>query len=58
MPTVIEALVIASPYEEPSEHWRYDRDRFELKLEADRRLHRRRRRVDRRSMPRDWGSVG
>ena len=57
MPTVIDALVINSRYEEPSEHWRYDRDRFRFKLEADRRLHRRRRRVDRRSMPHDWGSV-
>ena len=31
MPTVIDELVINSRYEEPSEHWRYDRDRFEFK---------------------------
>ena len=37
MPTVIDALVINSPYEEPSEHWRYDRDRFEFKREQNRR---------------------
>ena len=37
MPTVIDELVINSPYEEPSRHWRYDRDRFEFKLEERRR---------------------
>ena len=37
MPTVIDELVINSPYEEPSEHWRYDRDRFEFKREESRR---------------------
>ena len=37
MPTVIDQLVINSPYEEPSRHWRYDRDRFEFKLEERRR---------------------
>lgn len=37
MPTVIDALVINSPYAEPSEHWRYDRDRFEFKRERSRR---------------------
>ena len=37
MPTVIDRLVINSPYEEPSRHWRYDRDRFEFKLEESRR---------------------
>ncbi len=37
MPTVIDRLVINSPYEEPSRHWRYDRDRFEFKLEERRR---------------------
>ena len=37
MPTVIDQLVINSPYEEPSRHWRYDRDRFEFKLEESRR---------------------
>lgn len=37
MPTVIDELVINSPYEEPSEHWRYDRDRFEFKREPRRR---------------------
>ena len=37
MPTVIDRLVINSPYKEPSRHWRYDRDRFEFKLEESRR---------------------
>lgn len=37
MPTVIDRLVINSPYEEPSRHWRYDRDRFEFTLEERRR---------------------
>ena len=37
MPTVIDELVINSPYEEPSEYWRYDRDRFEFKREQRRR---------------------
>lgn len=37
MPTVIDRLVINSPYEEPSRHWRYDRDRFEFKVEESRR---------------------
>jgi type III restriction enzyme len=37
MPTVIDELVINSPYEEPSEYWRYDRDRFEFKREQSRR---------------------
>ena len=37
MPTVIDQLVINSPYEEPSRHWRYDRDRLEFKLEESRR---------------------
>ena len=37
MPTVIDQLVINSPYKEPSRHWRYDRDRFEFKLEESRR---------------------
>lgn len=37
MPTEIDQLVINSPYEEPSRHWRYDRDRFEFKLEESRR---------------------
>ena len=37
MPAVIDRLVINTPYEEPSRHWRYDRDRFEFKLEERRR---------------------
>ena len=37
MPTVIDQLVINSPYEEPSRHWRYDRDRSEFELEERRR---------------------
>ena len=37
MPTVIDRLVINSPYQEPSRHWRYDRDRLEFKLEESRR---------------------
>ena len=37
MPTVIDRLVINSPYVEPSRHWRYDRDRFEYRLEQSRR---------------------
>ena len=37
MPTVIDQLVINSPYEEPSRHWRYDRDRLEFKREESRR---------------------
>ena len=37
MPTVIDALVINSPYEEPLEYWRYDRDRFEFKRETSQR---------------------
>lgn len=37
MPTVIDRLVVNSPFEEPLRHWRYDRDRFEFKLEESRR---------------------
>ena len=37
MPAKIDQLVINSPYEEPSRHWRYDRDRLTFRLEERRR---------------------